>query len=148
MPSKPPHFIQTVNVESDFKKIKNSPEAVTCRHLSKKYIFIMKLPTVDRFCFCLSLETGAIVLAGFCTSISIAVVTLASYFLSRYISFYKTLNETDQDFFRIFLIGSIIMHAVYTVYFTIVVIASIMLIVGVRMVNIKTIYSTLLNLSF
>lgn len=100
----------------------------------------MKFPTVDRFCFCMTLENGAIVLAGFCISVSVAVVTLASYLLMRYIAFYATLNETDQDFFRIVLIGSCVMHAVYVIYFSIVVVASIMLVVGVKMVRILNCY--------
>jgi hypothetical protein len=67
----------------------------------------MKFPTVDRFFFCLSLETGAYVLGGLCIFTSISVVSLASYLLARYIAFYATLNESDQDFFRPVLIGKI-----------------------------------------
>lgn len=65
----------------------------------------MKLPTVDKFVFFLSLETGAMILAGLSIAISVSVVAFASHFLIRYINFYNTLNEQDQNFFWTFLLS-------------------------------------------
>lgn len=65
----------------------------------------MKLPTVDRFFFCMPLDIGAFVLAGLSISCSVSIVTLATVLLIRYAGFFATLNETDQNFFRPVLIS-------------------------------------------
>lgn len=65
----------------------------------------MKFPTVDKSFFCLSLEVGAFVLAGLSIAASVGVISLASTLLTRYIIFYNTLNQTDQDFFRAILLS-------------------------------------------
>lgn len=70
-------------------------------------IIAMKLPTVDKFLFYFTLETGAMILAGLSITASVAVVSVATSFLVRYINFYHTLTEQDQDFFRQFLIGDL-----------------------------------------
>lgn len=109
----------------------------------------MKLPTVDKFFFFLSLESGALVLASMSIITSVSIVSLASWFLVRYINFYSTLNQTDQDFFRTFLISKfdenfetfihqilflafIFVYTVYVLYFALVFVAAVMLIVGTK----------------
>lgn len=68
-------------------------------------ICAMKLPTVDKFVFYFSLEIGAMILAGLSIAMSVSIIAVATSFLVRYATFFSTLNETDQDFFRQFLIS-------------------------------------------
>lgn len=65
----------------------------------------MKFPTVDKFFFFLSLEHGAIALAGLSMATSVSVITIVSLLLTRYINFYTRLNQTDQDFFQMIFIS-------------------------------------------
>lgn len=113
----------------------------------------MKLPTVDKFFFCLSLEIGAMVLAGLSFATSISIISTVSYFLARYVRFYGTLNETDQDFFRTILISKlsslvgfvmfdwniftalVIVYTIYILYFAIIFVAGVLLIIGTLKVS-------------
>lgn len=74
-----------------------------CWHHTK----IMKFPTVDKAFFYFSLESGAFFLAGLMMTASVAIISTASVFLVRYILFFNTLNETDQNFFRRILMGKL-----------------------------------------
>lgn len=114
----------------------------------------MKLPTVDKFVFYFSLEIGAMILAGLSIAMSVSIIAVATSFLVRYATFFSTLNETDQDFFRQFLISKlntiknnnnlitlvfaafIVVYTIYILYFGIVFVAAIMLIIGTRNVRI------------
>lgn len=60
----------------------------------------MKIPKVDKFVFCLSLEIGGYVVGGLGIITSIAFISVLSPYLTRFLIFYGSMDQSDRDALR------------------------------------------------